>query len=86
MSLPPMTVAEMILITNAITAAPFKSDATPGPFATSLSFPQLGRKLSPSGNWLSKSHSNGFLPGCDCHGYYRTEENLLVRVSFAEFC
>lgn len=45
---------------------------------TSLSFPQLGRKLSPSGNWLSRSHSNGFLPGCDCHGYYRTEENILV--------
>jgi hypothetical protein len=50
---------------------------------TSLSFPQLGRKLSPSGNWLSRSHSNGFLPGCDCHGYYRTEENILVCVSYS---
>jgi hypothetical protein len=48
MSLPPMTVAEMMLITNAITAAPFKSDATPGPFADKSFVPALRMKAKPN--------------------------------------
>jgi hypothetical protein len=47
MSLPPMTVAEMILITNAITAAPFKSDATRGPFADKSFVPTIRTKAKP---------------------------------------
>lgn len=47
MSLPPMTVAEMMLITNAITAAPFKSDATPGPLADKSFVPALRMKAKP---------------------------------------
>lgn len=47
MSLPPMSVAEMMLITNAITAAPFKSDATPGPFADKSFVPALRMKAKP---------------------------------------
>jgi hypothetical protein len=46
-SLPPKTVVEMILITNAIAAAPFESDATPGPFADKPFVPTIRTKAKP---------------------------------------